>query len=258
MEAKTVYQAISAVSEELAKTGVGKSDVNSQIGFSFRGIDTVMNAVAPLLPKHGLVILPEVLSREVVQIPTRDNKTAFNVTLEVVYHFVSTEDGSKHAVKVFGEAMDWGDKATNKAMSIAYKYALFQAFAIPTEATDPDAAAYEAAGYTAEQHQAFLNLLDSSALGFYLFRLRVGDEVYSNLCGSFETDKTAQKALAADQERLGREIYTDLVEAIKSEDELAVLQTLEDETQLVVSLLKVQLNTNQRRWLDELIKREGK
>ena len=34
--------------------------------------------------------------------------------------------------------MDTGDKATNKAMSAAYKYAAFQAFCIPVEGT-PDA-----------------------------------------------------------------------------------------------------------------------
>jgi hypothetical protein len=32
--------------------------------------------------------------------------------------------------------MDSGDKATNKAMSAAYKYACFQAFSIPTEAKE--------------------------------------------------------------------------------------------------------------------------
>ena len=36
--------------------------------------------------------------------------------------------------------MDSGDKATNKAMAIAMKYALFQVFCIPTEEMkDPDA-----------------------------------------------------------------------------------------------------------------------
>jgi len=32
--------------------------------------------------------------------------------------------------------MDSGDKATNKAMSAAYKYACFQAFSIPTESRE--------------------------------------------------------------------------------------------------------------------------
>ena len=43
-----------------------------------------------------------------------------------------------------GEGMDSGDKASNKAMAIAYKYALFQVFCIPTEEmTDPDGESYE-------------------------------------------------------------------------------------------------------------------
>jgi hypothetical protein len=64
----------------------------------------------------------------------------FYVTVEAEFDFVSSIDGSKHTVTMFGEAMDSGDKATNKAMSAAYKYAMFQAFCIPTEGdNDADA-----------------------------------------------------------------------------------------------------------------------
>jgi hypothetical protein len=49
------------------------------------------------------------------------------------FALVSGEDGSSHVISTIGEAMDSGDKATNKAMSAAYKYALMQAFCIPTE-----------------------------------------------------------------------------------------------------------------------------
>jgi hypothetical protein len=45
---------------------------------------------------------------------------------------------------MYGEAMDSGDKATNKAMSAAYKYACMQAFSIPTEGdNDADAHTHE-------------------------------------------------------------------------------------------------------------------
>ena len=63
------------------------------------------------------------------------------VTVDAEFDFVSALDGSKHTVRTFGEAMDSADKATNKAMSAAYKYAAFQAFAIPTEG-DNDADAH--------------------------------------------------------------------------------------------------------------------
>lgn len=128
-----VYKAINDVQAALAVTGITKDRKNQQQNYTFRGIDDVYNALAPLLAKHGLCILPRVLSRDCVERQTAKGGTLFYVTVEAEFDFVSAEDGSKHIVKTFGEAMDSADKATNKAMSAAYKYAAFQAFAIPTE-----------------------------------------------------------------------------------------------------------------------------
>jgi len=137
-----VYQAINAIQADLAKTGISKDRVNSQgSGYKFRGIDDVYNAISPLLAKHGLCILPRMLNRECTDRISGKGGNLFYVVVEAEFDFVSAEDGSKHTVKTFGEAMDSGDKATNKAMSAAYKYAAFQAFAIPTEG-DNDADAY--------------------------------------------------------------------------------------------------------------------
>jgi hypothetical protein len=132
-----VYKAINAVQAELATIGIVKDKRNSQgAGYNFRGIDDVYNAIAPLLAKHGLCILPRVLTRECVERQSKNGGALFYITVEAEFDFVSSEDGTKHTVKTFGEAMDSGDKATNKAMSAAYKYACFQAFSIPTEAKE--------------------------------------------------------------------------------------------------------------------------
>ena len=137
-----IYKAINAVQTELSTIGITKDRTNSQgSGYKFRGIDDVYNAIAPLLAKHGLCILPRVLTRECVERSSKAGAALFYVTVEVEFDFVAAEDGSKHTVKTFGEAMDSGDKATNKAMSAAYKYAAFQAFSIPTE-SDNDADAF--------------------------------------------------------------------------------------------------------------------
>lgn len=139
-----VYKAIVAVAAEIAKTGIGKTRSNVQQGYKFRGIDDVYNEIAPLLAKYGLCILPRVLRREVTERQTQKGGVLFNVIVEVEFDFIAAVDASKHTVKTFGEAMDSADKATNKAMSAAYKYAAFQAFCIPTEgdndgdATTPD------------------------------------------------------------------------------------------------------------------------
>ena len=140
-----VYQSINAVQKELSTIGITKDRTNTQgSGYKFRGIDDVYNAIAPLLAKHGLCILPRVLTRECVERLSKNGGALFYVTVEVEFDFVSAEDGSKHTIKTFGEAMDSGDKATNKAMSAAYKYAAFQAFSIPTESdNDEDASTHD-------------------------------------------------------------------------------------------------------------------
>ena len=146
-----VYQAINKVQAELAKIGITKSRTNQQgATYKFRGIDDIFNTISPLLAEHGLCILPRVLARECVERITSKGSAIFYVTVEVEFDFVCAEDGSKHTVKTFGEAMDMSDKATNKAMSAAYKYAALQAFAIPTEGdNDADAHTPEVSARTA-------------------------------------------------------------------------------------------------------------
>lgn len=135
-----VYARIAAVSAEIAQTGIAKNKSNAQQGYKFRGIDDVYNALAPVLAKHALVIIPRILSRDCTERQTQKGGVLFNVVVEAEFDFVSAVDGSKHTARTYGEAMDSGDKATNKAMSAAYKYAAFQAFCIPTEGdNDADA-----------------------------------------------------------------------------------------------------------------------
>jgi hypothetical protein len=133
-----VYRAINAVQADIAREGIGKNHKNAAQGYSFRGIDDIYNALAPLLAAHRLCIMPLVLSRECGSWKTKGDATMFSVTLQVAFDFVSAEDGSTHRAVVFGEGMDTGDKATNKAFSAAYKYAALQVFCIPTEGEDAD------------------------------------------------------------------------------------------------------------------------
>lgn len=136
----TVYKAINAVQKKISECGISKDRKNQQQGYSFRGIDDVYNVLSPILADCGLCILPRMLTRTCEERATAKGGVLFYVTVEAEFDFVCAEDGSKHTVRTFGEAMDSGDKATNKAMSAAYKYAAFQAFAIPTEGdNDADA-----------------------------------------------------------------------------------------------------------------------
>lgn len=136
-----VYASINAVQEAMSKEGISKGRKNTSQGYAFRGIDDVYAALAPFLATHKLCILPRVIDRTVIERETKAGGALFYTTLKVEFDFVSVADGSKHTVCTVGEAMDSGDKSSNKAMSAAYKYAAFQAFCIPTEG-DNDADAH--------------------------------------------------------------------------------------------------------------------
>ena len=194
-----VYKAINAVQAELSTVGITKDRRNMQgNGYNFRGIDDVYNTIAPLLAKHGLCILPRVLARECVERVSQKGGALFYITVEVEFDFVSAEDGSKHTVKTFGEAMDSGDKATNKAMSAAYKYAAFQAFSIPTEA-DNDADAHTHAVAAAPDITDFLSTIDSSASSDELAK------VYKEAFAACQGNQALQaKVMAAKKARVER------------------------------------------------------
>lgn len=129
-----VYKSIVEVQAALAKAGIAKDRKCTQgATYNFRGIDDIYNALAPFLATSGLCILPRMLARNCVERTSAKGNALFYTTVEAEFDFVSAKDGSRHTVKTFGEAMDSGDKGTNKAMSAAYKYAAFQTFCIPTE-----------------------------------------------------------------------------------------------------------------------------
>jgi hypothetical protein len=138
--APKVYQAIVAVMADLSHAGITKARKNTQQGYNFRGVDDVYNALSGFLAKHHLAILPRVLSRTCEERASKSGGALFYVVVDMEFVLVCSDDGSCHVVRFVGEAMDSADKATNKAMSAAYKYAAFQTFCIPTEGdNDADA-----------------------------------------------------------------------------------------------------------------------
>ena len=136
-----IYQAITDIMSE--GYAITKDKRNQKQGYVYRGIDDVMNTFQPLLAKHHVFVVPEVLERERQERVTyKDGKQSGTLLYSILtmrYTFYA-EDGSSVSAVVIGEGMDSGDKASNKAMSVAMKYAMFQVFCIPTEEMqDPDA-----------------------------------------------------------------------------------------------------------------------
>ncbi len=136
-EKKNIFETISAVMAEIG--AINKDSRNKQQDFMYRGIDAVMNALSPALIKHKLFVVPEILNQRREERQTAKGGNLIYSICTIKYTFYA-EDGSSISATVVGEGMDSGDKATNKAMSVAFKYACFQVFCIPTEEMrDPDA-----------------------------------------------------------------------------------------------------------------------
>ena len=130
-----VHQAVAAIIGELG--GVPKGGHNNDQNYDFRGIDDVLKALHPLLAKHGVVIAPQVTERQYEE-HTSKSGTAGHVAHLRVEFTVYGPMGDTLRVSTWGEGLDYSDKAAQKAMTAAYKYALMQLFAVCDPLSDAD------------------------------------------------------------------------------------------------------------------------
>ena len=139
-ETPTVVQALSLVMADIG--AVAKSGVNQQQKFYFRGVDAVVNAASPAFRRRGVVVIPTLLEKSRTSSQTKSGSTLNVVEVTVKYTFHGPAGDSVCAV-VAAEAFDSGDKATAKAMSVAFRTALLQTLALPTDEADPDEDNYD-------------------------------------------------------------------------------------------------------------------
>lgn len=138
-----IYQAMCNVMKDV--DAIGKDKRNSQQGFQYRGIDDVYNALNQVMAKHGVFTTSELLNERREDRVTKSGTAMVYTILNIRYRFWGV-DGSSVPTEVVGEGSDAGDKSSNKSMAIAHKYALLQAFCIPTQdlqLDDPDRESHE-------------------------------------------------------------------------------------------------------------------
>lgn len=121
---------------------VAKNDRNESQKFNFRGIDAVINKVGPALRNAGGFIIPNVLSVDYDTLPSKNGGSMIVARVKVLYSICGAK-GEPISGTVVAEAFDSGDKATAKAMSVAFRTFLLQVLALPTDEPDPDASSYE-------------------------------------------------------------------------------------------------------------------
>ena len=158
-----IYESIANIMMDVP--AIGKEKKSDQ-GFKYRGIDQVMNVFQPILAKNKVFIIPQVLEQTREERKSSKGNTLIYSILKVKFSFYA-EDGTSVDAITIGEGMDSGDKASNKAMAVAMKYAMFQTFCIPVdEMIDPDSEVHELAPKTITAAEAEKFLADLHGKGY--------------------------------------------------------------------------------------------
>lgn len=105
--------------------------------FSFRGVDTVVNAVGPILRKHGVFVAPSKASVEYRSFSSKSGTQMLEAFVTAGYT-VYGAGGDSFTMEVVAQASDASDKATTQAMSVAQRTALLQGLTVPTDDPEPD------------------------------------------------------------------------------------------------------------------------
>lgn len=131
-----IYKKIGDILKEVAP--IAKDRKNTQQNYNFRGIEDATNMLQPLLAKYGVFPATENIeqvSSEAVQ--SKSGSAGYHYVNRYTFHFYA-EDGSFVKTMADGEAIDYGDKSSNKAYSTAYREALWKLFIVPFEADDTE------------------------------------------------------------------------------------------------------------------------
>lgn len=142
-----IFKQMAAILSDI--NAITKGRTNSQgASFKYRGIDDIYNELHGSFAKYDVFCTTNILERSQIERQSKSGGALFYTTCKIQFTFYAA-DGSNVSSTVIGEAMDSGDKGTNKCMAIAHKYALLQAFLVPTEEEkDPDGQIHNVTNFT--------------------------------------------------------------------------------------------------------------
>lgn len=139
---KLIYKKMADIQNEIEAVYKSKSmkNQNGQVVWTFRGIEQVLDEVAPAMRKHRVFIAPKIYDKiyERLRVEKKNSSGATigerydtYCQINISYTFYA-EDGSFVEIgPICAESMDNSDKSTTKALSVAYRMTMIQAFSIP-------------------------------------------------------------------------------------------------------------------------------
>ena len=129
-----LYQKLNKISVEIGT--VGKTGKNLQQGYAFMEQAEIMMRARKLLDEYGVTIIPETLDRTLYErdVVRTNGKQGIDSHVQVKSKFtLVNSDEPKERIECLwdgGEAIDSGDKATNKAITASQKYFYIKLFNI--------------------------------------------------------------------------------------------------------------------------------
>lgn len=131
-------QKIAAITAEFGELGVPKAGFNKDQSYPFRRFDDLVGVANKLLAKHGVAFVPNRITVVENNAYERERGRLFKVTIIIEYLVQSAETDEKWTVSAIGCGTDTLDKATAKAMTMAYKSAIGQTFHVPFTGLDAE------------------------------------------------------------------------------------------------------------------------
>lgn len=134
-QAENIYTAINKI---MGQVGYIKKQRSPNLNYTYAGEAALIAALRPEMQENGVFVhVADVRNITTREYQTQKGTQMVNVQLTAVIRFYHAPSQTYIDAVACGEGSDTGDKATNKAMTGAYKYALRQTFCIET-GDDPD------------------------------------------------------------------------------------------------------------------------
>jgi hypothetical protein len=135
--AKSLAEALARIYADGGRYVQKTGQMQGAARYSYAKEGDFIAAIRPLMELHGVTIRPvaqQVVTNEAFE--RKSGAAAYRVVILATFELLHTS-GDRATVQAFGEGQDSGDKAFNKAMTGAMKYALRQTFCVET-GDDPD------------------------------------------------------------------------------------------------------------------------
>ena len=132
MDTPNLRKKLSSISAAVAR--INKTGTNTAQKYKFVKDEEVMARLNPVFAEHGVIIVPT----QVVETRLEPYNDGFLCDLTVRFTIYDTDSDDTIVGESKGQGWDRGDKASNKAMTSAYKYFVLKTFALAT-GDDPEA-----------------------------------------------------------------------------------------------------------------------